>query len=418
MTAPSPSKEPRYLWLTRFFPYPSHAGDRIYSARLIEALAAHECHVTAFCNEGEIDGALIPEGPARRAEWVGCPPAGSRWMLRYAFSRLPRQALRLSAPGPRGVLQALLARQDWDAVLIDYVTMGWTLPFLLETFRARSHPPTLVYVAHNHETSLRRQAYRRSTATTGIRLAQRIDGERIAAMEKRVLAAADRVTVITAADLSLFQADAPKQHYSILVPGYDGPRLAARRLTPETPRRVVVVGSFDWIVKQQNLLAFLEAAATPLARHRIGIDIVGSGPEKILAYWRRRFPSVTIHGRVDAVEPYLQGGRISIVPEQTGGGFKLKVLNAVFQRAPVFGLAGSITEVPLEDGQSLRLFPDFPALIEGVIQMIDDLDALNALQTAAYEACKDRFSWADRGRTLHKILSGQAPEKAACHSPG
>jgi polysaccharide biosynthesis protein PslH len=400
--------KPRYLWLTRHFPYPAHAGDRIYSAKLIEALTEQNCHVTVFCT-GESAGETVrlPEGQARRADWVICPQGGGQRMLLFPFSDLPRHALRLSAAGPRQMLRSLLAGQVWDAVMIDYVSMGWALPHLLSEARnAAGRRPTLVYVSHNHESSLRRLACQQSTAVLPIRLAQRVDGARIGTLERRLLKSVDLVTVNTTADQELFKVDAPGQRYCLLVPGYDGPRLAQRQLTMATPRRVVVVGSFDWIVKQQNLTEFLEAAAAPLARHGIGIDIVGSGPARVLDALRRQFPDVAVHGRVEAVEPYIQGARISIVPERTGGGFKHKVLNAVFQRSPVFGMTGSITEVPLVEGRSLRLFPDFPSLVDGIIRGIDDLEGLNELQEAACESCRDRFQWIDRGRTLHQALSG------------
>lgn len=413
MTATAGRGVPRFLWLTRFFPYPAHAGDRIYSARLIEALAEQECQVTVFCAAAPPSALIPPEGSAQRAEWVLCSDRSRRWMGQYPISALPRQALQLSAPGPRRALRSLLARQHWDAVLIDYVSMGWALPLLADHARISGNRPPLVYVSHNHEASLRRLAVQHSTASPLLRLAQRIDGARVEALERRLLAAVDLVTVNTTADLALFQADAPGQRYHILVPGYDGPRLAQRALTEDTPRRVVVVGSFDWIVKQQNLAEFLEAAAAPLADQGIGIDIVGSGPSRVLETWRRRFPNVAIHGRVAAVEPYIQGARLSVVPERTGGGFKHKVLNAVFQRSPVFGMAGSITEVPLTADHSLRLFPDFPAMVAGIIRDIDDLAGLNALQSAAYEACKNQFHWYDRGHILHALLSDMLG-KARC----
>lgn len=404
MTKPLTNTQPRYLWLTRFFPYPPHAGDRIYSARLIEALADQNSHVAVFCNLGQPDSALIPTGTAQQVEWIGCPPAGKGRMARYPFSRLPRQALRLSDPGAQQALGAILIQESWDAILIDYVSMGWVLPLLEDRLKASNQRPALVYVAHNHEASLRRQAVSQSTAPLIMRLAQWVDGKRAAALERRLLSAVDYVTVNTKADLELFRADAPQQHYQVLVPGYDGPRLANRTITAETPRRVVVVGSFDWIVKQQNLEGFLEAAH-PLTDHGIGIDIVGSGPENILQEWRRRFPHATIHGRVDAVEPYIQGARMSIIPEKIGGGFKHKVLNAIFQRSPIFSITGAITEVPLINGQSMHHFPDFIALIQGIIQNIDNFDDLNALQTTAYTACQDQFHWGDRGKSLHQMLT-------------
>ncbi|MCK6442436.1 glycosyltransferase [Elstera cyanobacteriorum] len=405
MPSSPPKARPNYLWLTRFFPYPTHAGDRIYSAKLIESLAAQPCRVSVFCTYQGKDAPVPPDGPARGADWVLCRDNSRHRLWLYPFSYLPQHALRLSGPDPRRSLWPLLIQQPWDAVLIDYVSMGWTLPLLAEATRVTGHRPTLAYVAHNHEASLRRLAVNHSMALAPLRLAQWIDGGRIAALERQLLAEADLVTTISpTGDRAHFQADAPNQTFLSLVPGYDGPRLAQRTLTAETPRRVVVVGSFDWIVKQQNLVEFLEAAAAPLAHDGIGIDIVGAGPAAVLDHWRHRFPNVAIHGRVEAVEPYLAGARMSIVPERVGGGFKLKVLNAVFQRCPLFALAGSLAEVPLIDGKSVCFFRDFPSLVDGIRQNIDNLDQLNTLQTAAFDACREGFQWHDQGQSLHQTL--------------
>lgn len=409
MPSSSTKTAPHYLWLTRFFPYPTHAGDRIYSAKLIESLAAQPCRVTVFCTYQGRDEPVPPDASAQRADWVLCRDDSHHRLWLYPFSDLPRHALRLSAPTLRRRLWTLVTQQRWDAILIDYVSMGWTLSLLAEAARVSGHRPTLVYIAHNHEASLRRLAVRESSASVPLRLAQRIDGRRIATLERRLLAHVDLVTTVSSTtDRSLFLADAPNQRFLSLVPGYDGPRLAQRALTAETPRRVVVVGSFDWIVKQQNLVEFLEAAAAPLAHDGIGIDIVGAGPAAVLDHLRHRFPNVAIHGRVEAVEPYLAGARMSIVPERVGGGFKLKVLNAVFQRCPLFALAGSLAEVPLIDGKSVCFFRDFPSLVDGIRQNIDNLDQLNALQTAAFDACRQGFQWHDRGQSLHQTLASLA----------
>jgi glycosyltransferase involved in cell wall biosynthesis len=398
-----PDRRPACLWLTRVPPYPAHAGDKIYTAKLVEALAAQDCAVTVLCTE-EDAGALPPDGPARRAAWVTVPPGAPGRMWAYPFSRLPRQALLLATPAYRAALEGLLRRQRWDAIVVDFVAMGWVLPLIEGRWPAGTARPPLVYVSHNHEASLRRAAARESTRPLPKRVAQHVDAERVAALEARLVSAADLVTVNTGADLERYRRDAPAQEYEVLVPGYDGPVLRKRTLTPDTPRRVVVVGSFGWIVKQQNLMEFLETAAQPLAARGIGIDIVGSGPADVLAALRRRFPSVTIHGAVERVEPYLQAARISVIPERVGGGFKHKVLNAVFLRTPVFALSGTITGIPLEDGRSVRACAGFDELVRAIIEGIDDLDALNALQQAAFVVCDGRFDWLDRGHALRAAI--------------
>jgi glycosyltransferase involved in cell wall biosynthesis len=93
------------------------------------------------------------------------------------------------------------------------------------------------------------------------------------------------------------------------------------------------------------------------------------------------------------------------VPERNGGGFKLKVLEYVFNRIPVFALSGSFAGVPLIHNDSVMLFPDHAALAHGVLEAIDDVERLNRLQERAYTAFRDRFDWASRGRQILSAIT-------------
>ena len=100
------------------------------------------------------------------------------------------------------------------------------------------------------------------------------------------------------------------------------------------------------------------------------------------------------------IAPYLDQARIAIVPERSGGGFKLKVLEYVFNRVPVFALAGSFAGVPLRHNDSAMLYADHAALAHGVLEAIDDVDRLNRLQERAWAACAGSFDWSSRGRQI------------------
>ena len=102
-----------------------------------------------------------------------------------------------------------------------------------------------------------------------------------------------------------------------------------------TERRVVLVGSFHWLVKQQNLQAFLAVADPLFARHGITLDVVGSMPEALAAALRSKLRATVLHGFVDDTRPLLAGARIAVVPEAIGGGFKLKFLDYLFGRVPI-----------------------------------------------------------------------------------
>ncbi len=190
----------------------------------------------------------------------------------------------------------------------------------------------------------------------------------------------------------------------VLKPGYDGPRLARRVIDSTTPRRVVVLGSLNWHVKQRNLQQFLEVADGAFAAAGIELVVAGEAPRAFLDRMQHRFAATRFTGYVDDVTSILAGARVGIVAEPLGGGFKLKSLDYVFHRVPMAVLAGSVAGLPLEAGKGYLRYENLDALVEGVSASVDDDTLLNSLHEAAFAACSARFDWGDRGRDLDAAL--------------
>ena len=125
----------------------------------------------------------------------------------------------------------------------------------------------------------------------------------------------------------------------------------------------------------------------------------------------RRFHDVVARDCPNSCDPachlvFVPGPYVSAAWEKVRqGGFKLKVLEYVFNRIPVFALTGSFAGVPLKHEESVMLFPDHTSLAQGVLEAIDDVERLNRLQERAYAACSDRFDWASRGRQILSAIA-------------
>ena len=219
-------------------------------------------------------------------------------------------------------------------------------------------------------------------------------------LERTLVDAADVVTAITPEDLSLYRERDSEKPMDVLTPGYHGRRVASRLITPQLPHRAVIVGSFDWVAKRMNLEEFVSVADPMFAAGGIELQAVGSAEESFLDKLRRTVKACSFTGTVDDVTGFMNDARVAIVPERNGGGFKLKLLDYVFNRLPIFGLAGAFAGVPLRHGESAMMFPDHESLARGVLEMIDNVDLLNRLQERAYEVCRDRFEWSARGRQI------------------
>ncbi|HEY9566471.1 MAG TPA: glycosyltransferase, partial [Thalassobaculum sp.] len=212
--------------------------------------------------------------------------------------------------------------------------------------------------------------------------------------------AVDLVTAITPEDATRFRTRAADKPILVMPPGYDGRRVAERRITGEIPRRAIIVGSFQWIAKQMNLRDFVMAADPLFAAAGAELEIVGSGDPRFFEGLRAGLRATRLVGRVDSVDPHLDNSRIAVVAERFGGGFKLKVLDYVFNRLPIAALEGSVAGTPLRPDDSMLTFTDHRPLAKGVLAALDDLDLLNRVQASAYRACAERFNWSDRGERL------------------
>ena len=111
-------------------------------------------------------------------------------------------------------------------------------------------------------------------------------------------------------------------------------------------------------------------------------------------------------GTVPDVEPYMDEARIAIVPERNGGGFKLKVLEYVFNRIPVFALTRLVRRRAAACTTTASCsIPTMPPWRAACSTAIDDIDRLNRLQERAFAACRDRFDWASRGRQILSLIA-------------
>jgi glycosyltransferase involved in cell wall biosynthesis len=392
----------RCLWLTLADPEPRHNGQYVYSGGLIDSVAETGSEIAVL-------GLRRPDSPERSdgqdepVAWclAGEPldPLQSRWGS--LASILPHTAYRNRTPAMREGLQQLLELGGWDGIVFDGISVGWALGPVQDFYAGRNDRPRLIYVSHNHEESLRHQVAD-SQRDFFRRQAVRLDAAKVSRLERELVDQVDFVTAITPEDLQLYRPRRGDKPMGVLTPGYRGRTLGERRLTAEMARRSVIVGSFDWIAKRMNLEEFVEVADPLFAEAGAELVAVGSAEETFLQGLRQHTRASTFTGTVPDVTRYMDQARIAIVPERNGGGFKLKVLEYVFNRIPVFALRGSFAGVPLEHGDSVMLYDDHVALARGVLELIDDLDRLNHLQDRAFAACRDHFDWASRG---HQILS-------------
>jgi polysaccharide biosynthesis protein PslH len=397
---PMPSKPIRCLWISRYIPFPMDGGAQIYSAHLSQSLAKAGAYVRflGFGNDSS-----VPK-TAGGVEWLAIP-GKKRGAPMAALSRLPFAAA-IDATKTYCEMLDMQLLDSWDAIVLDGYGTGWALERCLTYRRSRNADrPVLVHVSHNHEEQLWQVMGREARGSALKRIALRRNAGKVASLEQRIVRAVDLLTTITDEDRRSLGSAIARDRSLSLTPGYAGLYLKARHISAATPRRVVIMGSFGWVVKQANLTQFLEIADPIFAQQGIALDVVGTMPLALLDALKSRCRATSFHGFVDDVGPHLERARIGIVPESIGGGFKLKFLDYIFWRVPVATVTQAVAGLS-EELQSTMLRNDtLPGLVRDIVANIDRVDDLNRMQERAFALGRAQFDWSVRGERFLEAIT-------------
>jgi polysaccharide biosynthesis protein PslH len=391
----------RCLWLTRVDPVTLDAGDLTYSFHLLSSFSRSGVRLAVLALRRPGDRtrrAAIENGVEWSVvRWESNREISGRLAIRSIFSRLPNVASQYNTASFRRALQVQMAR-DWDAIVVDHLGMGWVWPWV-EAYRRRKPTVVSVFIAHQCEGEARRRMAQNFRGNILRKIALRADTAKVGRLERKLVSQSNLVSAITAEDLRGFGA---LDKIVLLSPGYAGPHVAYREISDATPRRAVILGSAVWLAKQMNLIEFLATADELFYQGRIELWVIGNVPDHLRV--KNHFHATRFLGFVADLEPILSSVRIGVVAERTGGGFKLKTLDYIFNRVPIAAIKGSIAGLPLTPEVDYISFDSMRELAQGIASVIDDIDRLNSLQQAAYEKCVTDFDWGDRGRALHDAI--------------
>jgi hypothetical protein len=229
-----------------------------------------------------------------------------------------------------------------------------------------------------------------------------LDAWKIARLERRVVSKAELVTANTDDDGETFTRFGAKAVIT-LMPGWAGKVVGERTLTADVPRRVAILGHWDWHVKQANLEKFLTVADPMFAAEGAQIQVLGPAPERWREALTARLRATSFAGWVDNLGTELAQSRLGVVAEPAGGGFKHKSLDYIFNRLAVAALDGSVSGLPLGPDDLISA-PDERQLAARVLAAMDDFERLNRMQEAAYAACQPLRGWDSQGRRLLEAL--------------
>ncbi|MET3709608.1 hypothetical protein ABIC65_000288 [Sphingomonas trueperi] len=299
----------RILFATPVLPGRRRNGGELWSQTLVDSLRRNGADVTVLGYGAPYAAGEVSAGP-RAVETRAAPLRALGWAVQ-AIGRNAFSVQKWIGPAYRRALAGQLARQPWDAVLIDHAQMGWIQPLLGGL--------PLLYLAHHAEAQLYMGLAEQTGALGGSIYGR--EARHIGAMEQALAGAAVRSWCISDADAALLAPHAGERVQAL-------PSLPAMALqdsaVPEGVADVALLGNWRWQPNHRALSWFLSEVRPRLPRTwRVA---VGGAVD------RRRLPDtggVDILGPVPDAERFLRGARRIAVPSLARTGANLKLLDAI-----------------------------------------------------------------------------------------
>lgn len=182
----------------------------------------------------------------------------------------------------------------------------------------------------------------------------------------------------------------------------------------EGDTRLVFTGSMDWQPNEDAVLYFCDRIL-PLIQAEIPetrFYIVGSNPtERVLGL--SEVEGVTVTGSVEDVRPYIASAAVYVVPLRSGGGTRLKILQALAMEKAVVSTTVGCEGLELQLGRHLLVADRPQQFAAKTIQLMKNRLLRRRLGKNGRELVRERFDWdvivKDLDLRYRRLFSGISP---------
>jgi sugar transferase (PEP-CTERM/EpsH1 system associated) len=390
----------RVLFLSPRLCLPLLTGARIREYYLARALARRaDVTYVSFIQPG------FPEPDAAELGFfseVFLVPLLGRYSLkkivRGLAGRQPLSVLNYTTDEMKSVVTAIAARNRFDLVHLDSCHMAEYVP-LIETLW--QSPARAVYDWHNIESELMRR-FAAKVDSLPKRVYADLTAKRLARLEKRILASGFGHVVCSAREKEDLRAIAPAARIAVIGNGVDTERFAP--VADDSPRqRLVYVGAMDFHANIDAACWFTRHAWPAIHRRFPDwrLTLIGSNPAP--AVWElAREPNVEVTGTVPDVVPYYRDAVAAIVPLRTGGGTRLKILEAMAAGVPVVSSRQGAEGLALSPGQDIEVLDDDNGWLPALTAIATEPGLWNARSVAGLALVRAHYDWRLLGERLYE----------------
>jgi glycosyltransferase involved in cell wall biosynthesis len=241
----------------------------------------------------------------------------------------------------------------------------------------------------------RRDSLRSKPRELAARAFDRVDERRWRKVQEKIARQAGVVTLCSALDRDRIAA----RNVAVLPNGYELPVPTAsrvpRRQDPGDHPVIIMVGLLTYEPNIDAAVWFADEVL-PRIRDRIpgtSLHLVGRYDEFVAPLGER--DDIDLLGEVPDVAVELDRADLAIVPVRSGGGTRVKVLEAFAQRLPVVSTTVGVEGIAVAAGVHLLIADEPSDFADACVKLLSNRARREEVVAAAYELWEGQYRWSD-----------------------
>ena len=393
----------RVLFLTPELPYPPESGGRIKSLSLLEYMrSTHDVRVLCFRRSelSEEQTKWAERYAVRTLKLVrGRNPLN---LLRSYLSGVPLSIQRNRSGEMRRLVQAEVSAWAPEVVFVD----GW----LMAQYLPAGFDGLKLLHEHNAEHTIWRRQWELERNPL-LRFLVGREFQRVRRHEAAMLKHYDVVFAVSEADREALLALGAGVQIRVLPNLPDESLLDLPPLAfTETEPLIFYFGTLSWQPNIEGLEFFLQSVLPEVREDmpEARLVIAGNGASPALVKLAGSTAGVDFVGPIDDPELYYRRARVFIEATRSGGGTKLKVLNALARGLPVVASPQAARGLDAVAGEHLLVARGSDSMIEAVLRVLRDQRLWTRLSENGRALVRARYRAKEAYAPLDEVLNGAA----------
>ena len=383
----------RILFLSRWFPLPTDNGSKLRVSNLLRGLSQrHDVTLLSFTGQSSCDIAASEIkmlcSDVHVVPWREFDPRGSRARLGF-LNLMPRFLADTYSTDMDGLIRNSISKGQYDLVIASQLSMAsyyssfQRLPALFEEVE--------LGLFHDNVVSAESRYKKVRAGLTWLKLRNYLT---------HVLGAFRACTVVSEQERQLFISNFPQYSTKVnVIPNCVTVNDDQGQEAESASNQIIFTGSFRYDANYEAMKWFVSEVFPKVLNRLPESRLVITGDHANLPL--PPAPNVTLSGYVEDVKSLIASSRVSVVPLKTGGGTRLKILDAMALGTPVVSTSKGAEGLGSIPGEHLLIADSSAAFADQVINVLKDSNLHDKLSAKARQFVKERY---DREIVMPRFL--------------